>query len=191
MKALLKSFLLFSFAAALILFNSGCEDDPTDPGNGNPQELITTVILTLVNQANTNDIVTVTWKDLDGSGGNAPTIDTMFVTAGATYSGSIKFLDESKNPPEDITVEVEEEANAHQVFYTSEGGSAGRITITINDVDTNNPPLPVGLDYTFAVSAGGAASGTLNVVLSHYDGAKTSAPSDESDVDIDIEVRIQ
>jgi hypothetical protein len=188
MKTVLKSLLL---VAALIMFNSGCEEDPKSPNNENPQELITTVILTMVNQANANDTVTVTWKDLDGSGGNAPTIDTLFLTSGVTYSGSIQFLDESKNPPEDITEEVEEEKNAHQVFYELHGTVEGRIVITVNDFDTNTPPLPVGLDYTAAVSAGGAAEGHLHVVLSHYEGTKTAVPSDESDVDIEIEVRIQ
>lgn len=177
---------------SVVIILNGCEDDPSSPPpDENPQELITTITLLLVNQSDTTDIVTAEWKDIDGAGGNLPSIDTLVLSNGVTYNGSIELLDESKNPPEDITEEVKEEANTHQFFYTTEEGVAGRITITKNDFDTNNPPLPVGLDYIVEVSPGGVAEGILNVILSHYDeGPKTSEPGIESDIDIDFPVRI-
>ncbi len=50
----------------------------------------------------------------------------------------------------------------------------------------------MGLEYTVTVTAGAAASGTLNVVLSHFDAAPKDGVnrSDESDVDIDFPVNI-
>lgn len=190
MKNYLNYLLVLLFIAGFI-FYSGCESDPTSPPTDHPQELITTVILTLINQTNQDDTINVVWKDLDGEGGNPPEIDTLFLTSGVNYNGSIQLLDESKTPPEDITEEIEEEKNSHQIFYNVLGPAANRITITITDFDSNSPPLPVGLEFTFEVSAGDNTSGSLNIVLSHYDGQKTAEPSDESDIDIEFPVSIQ
>lgn len=180
------------FTLPLLLF-WGCEDDPTNPQNGNEQELITTVTLTLTENG-TSNIVTATFRDLDGDGGAAPTISTLTLKAGSAYTGRIELLDESKNPAENITAEVEEEADAHQFFYTPQGELAGRLTISITDKDGNN--LPLGLAFTAAVSAGpavtGSAANSLKIVLSHFDETPKSGtdPSDESDVDINMPVTI-
>lgn len=182
--------LIFTLPALMFW---GCEDDPTNPENGNEQELITTVTLTLTENG-TSNTVTATFRDLDGDGGAAPTIGTLTLKAGSTYTGSIELLDESKTPAEDITAEVEEEADAHQFFYTPQGDVAGRLTVTVTDKDANN--LPLGLAFTVAVSAGpavtGSAANSLNIVLSHFDEVAKNGtdPSDESDVDIDVPVTI-
>ncbi len=169
----------------------GCdEDNPAAPVDGpGEEEEITTVTLTLTNVADATDMVSATWRDLDGDGGNAPTIETLNLAAGATYSGAIELLNEEEN--ENVTEEVEEEADEHQFFFAAEGGAAGRVTITVTDRDENN--LPVGLEFTVVVSGGGAASGTLNVILYHYDEVTKDgvSPSTETDVDIDIPVQIQ
>ena len=72
----------------------------------------------------------------------------------------------------------------------SDAALASRITVTITDTDGNN--LPVGLEYTVAVSAGAAATGSINVVLGHYDDSPKDGTtrSDESDIDIDIPITI-
>mgnify|MGYP001466780693 CR=1 FL=1 len=180
------------FTLPLLMF-WGCEDDPTNPENGNEQELITTVTLSLTENG-TSNVVSATFKDLDGDGGTAPTIGMLTLNAGSTYTGKVELLDESKNPAEDITEEVKEEAEAHQFFYTPQGALDGRLTVTVTDKDSNN--LPVGLEFTVAVSAGGAVTGSatnsLNVVLSHFDNTPKNGAdrSDESDIDINIPVTI-
>ncbi|MEZ4696908.1 MAG: hypothetical protein R2832_10875 [Rhodothermales bacterium] len=62
--------------------------------------------------------------------------------------------------------------------------------MAITDTDENS--LPVGLEFTVTVSSGAAATGTLNVVLSHYDDVVKNGTtrSDESDIDIDFPVTI-
>lgn len=177
----------------VLLLWSCKEDNPTNPDNGNEQELITTVTLSLTENG-TSNVVSATFKDLDGDGGTAPTIGMLTLNAGSTYTGKVELLDESKNPAEDITEEVKEEAEAHQFFYTPQGALAGRLTVTVTDKDSNN--LPVGLEFTVAVSAGGAVTGSatnsLNVVLSHFDNTPKNGAdrSDESDIDINIPVTI-
>jgi hypothetical protein len=180
------SLLLLTFVG-IVLLNWGCsEDNPAGPGE---EELITTVILTFT-EAGTSTQVTVQWEDLDGDGGNPPVIGTLTLSAGKTYNGTIQLLNKEANPPEDVTAEVEDEAEAHQFFFTAEGGIAGRVVVTITDRDANN--LPIGLQYTVAVTAGGAVAGTLNVVLSHYDQTPKNGTdrSNETDIDIDIPVNI-
>jgi hypothetical protein len=176
--------------AAVAFITGGCsEDNPAKPKDENPQELITKVTLTLT-PAGGGAAVTVVFSDPDGDGGTAPTIGTLTLKAGTTYTGTIELLDETKDPDENITEEVEEESDVHQFFYTPEGGIVGRVTVNITDTDANN--LPVGLEYTVAVTAGAAANGTLNVVLGHYDEAPKDGTtrSDESDIDIDFPVSI-
>ena len=193
----MKSFLmnpleLFAWSATMIftLVSVGCkEDNPAAPAPANPQELITKVILTLTENGTTNT-TSATYNDPDGDGGNAPTIGTLTLKAGTTYNGVIELLDETKSPADTITAEVEEESDVHQFFYTPEGGILGRVAVSITDTDANN--LPVGLEYMVTVTAGAAANGTLNVVLSHYDASPKNGttPSDESDLDIDFPVSI-
>ncbi|MDZ7359654.1 MAG: hypothetical protein ONB46_02850 [candidate division KSB1 bacterium] len=182
-------------AAFALLAVSGCKDNPADPGEDNEQELITSVTLNLTEldaAGNpTATIVSVNFKDPDGPGGTAPTIGTLTLKAGKNYKGTIKLLDETKNPAEDIAAEIKREADAHQFFYTPKDGIVGRVTVTITDRDSRN--LPLGLEYNLAVTAGAAASGKLNVVLSHYQPASKkngTTRSDESDVDIDFPVNI-
>ncbi len=179
----IKLFLFLVLSAAIVV---GCDsDDPDDDGPGE-EELITTVTLTLTPQAGGQNVTAVA-NDPDGDGAGF-TIGDINLTANTTYTGTITFRDDVNN--EDITAEVEEEDDVHQVWYTPGGDAAGRVTVTIDDMDGNG--LPVGLDFTVVVSAGADASGTLNVVLSHYDeGPKDGVTqSDESDVDLVFPVNI-
>ena len=177
-----------TFALSLVLFTvvfAACDStEPDDEGPGE-EELITRVVLTLTGDGQT---VTATANDPDGDGTNFQ-IDTITLTAGTTYTGSIELADDING--EDITEEVDEEGDEHQFFYTVGGGAAGRVTVTITDQDDDG--LPVGLSFTVAVSAGDAASGTLRVILSHYDDDPKDGMtmSDETDVDVTFPVEIQ
>lgn len=187
----LKNLLFLSLA--LLLVYSGCNDDnPENSGDEGPgeEELITTVTLTLTDAADANNVVNVQWRDVDGPGGNDPVIGTLTLAAGKTYNGTIQLLNEQATPAENITDEVDEEHNAHQFFYTAEGDISGRVAVAITDQDDNG--LPVGLSFTVTVSAGGAASGTLNVILGHYDEVVKdgTSKSTETDVDVDLPVNV-
>lgn len=183
------SFTLARLSAMLLLlaFVACKEESPSDPGNGNDQELITKVILTLTENG-TSNVVTATFNDPDGDGGTAPTIGSLTLKAGSAYTGKIELKDESKNPAEDLTEEVKEEADAHQFFYTPQGALAGRITVTITDKDNKN--LPVGLEFAVAVSAGaavtGSAANSLNVSLSHFEGTAKNGTSRSAETDVEI-----
>lgn len=185
-----KTILTVIVLSVTALFLTGC-DHAHDHDHSHPQEVITTVTINLVNVNDSTDITSATWKDVDGEGGNPPVIDTLLVKAGKTYNGSLVLLNESVTPAEDVTKEIEKDKNEHQFFYTSLGDIANRISVTIKDFDTNNPPLPVGLKFDFQVSTGVNAVGSFRILLSHYDQVpKSTNPSPETDIDIQFPVRI-
>ncbi len=162
-----------------------------NPADAKEQEKITTVKLKLTPTTG-GAPVEATWRDLDGPGGNAPQITALNLRAGVSYNGEIEFKDESKNPPEDKTEEIEKEGDEHLISYIVGGNATGRLTITRADRDKNG--LEVGLKYRTTVSAGPATSGTLRIVLYHYTAParKTSAlaPSNEIDIDATFPVNI-
>jgi len=71
------------------------------------------------------------------------------------------------------------------------GGVSDRVDVSITDRDSNN--LPVGLTFDLVVSDGGPASGTLNVVLSHFDDQPKNGSdrSDETDVNVTFTISLQ
>lgn len=193
MKNLIKPIALLAFVSAVFTACKKDDADPAKPSDSNPQELITTVILTGYDQNapnNTNRQFTYKWEDIDGAGGNAPVIDSLLLDSGITYKVNVLLLDKTKNPIDTVSLEVAKEADEHQFFYTPNSALGTALTIERLDVDGNTPPLPVGLEVR--LSSNQRKSGLLNVKLSHYDGVpKTTSPSSESDVDIDFPVRIR
>jgi hypothetical protein len=182
----MKTTLASLFIATLLFI--GCKDETVGPID-NEQELITDVVFQLIEEAGT-DTVTASFRDADGEGGAAPTIDTLKVKAGKTYLGSLALYDKSKTPADTITNEIEEESNVHRFDFMASGDAAGRLTITTLDKDTNN--LPIGLHTRVVVTAGGAATGTLKVKLNHFGTvAKGASNSDETDIDIDFPLLVE
>jgi len=142
--------------SATALFLVSCSND--DNGPVNEEEVITTVTTTL---SGGGQVITLTSRDLDGDGPNAPVVTVSGnLVANTSYTGAVAFLNETQSPAEDITVEVEEEGVDHQVFYQL---PAGLGTITYTDLDLNGKPI--GL--TFTLTTGNAGTGSLTVTLRH------------------------
>jgi hypothetical protein len=156
----MKHFRIFSIALTALFIS--CSDDDSNAIPVNEEEVITTVTATFIPQGG-GDTVTLTSRDLDGDGPNAPVVSVSgpFIS-GKTYNSSVAFLNELTNPAQNITEEIEEEGDEHQIFYIETGGSLG--TFTYTDTDVNGKP--VGLNVSFNASAT-AASGQLRIVLVH------------------------
>lgn len=146
---------------ATILFVSCSNDDDNTPEIVNEEEVITTLTVTLT-PSGTGSPITLQTRDLDGDGPNAPVIEVSGdLIAGITYNGAITLLNETVNPPENITEEVEEENENHQFFYTI--GSGLDVTTTYGNFDSNGNPLGT----EFVLVAGAASSGALTFTLRH------------------------
>lgn len=155
----LKTMKTCSMYALLAIAMLGCSDDDT-PDVINEEEVITTVILTLTPES--GDQVVLTTQDLDGDGPDEPvTITTGSFNENTQYQGAVRFLNETETPAEEITTEVIEEADEHQVFYTVSSGL--NITTTYQDADSNGNPLGVSI----TLETGAASAGNLTVTLRH------------------------
>lgn len=178
-------------ALALLAGVSAC-DDPTGPVD-NEQELITDVTITLTPVGGGTAMVS-TIADPDGPGPLSPTAQTaaLTLTPGMTYDGMIQFFDRSDPADvEDITAEVEEEADEHRVFYTLAGLTG--VTVPDDSLDEDSMGSPLGLSFQVVVESGASGTGTIRVVLSHYDDAPKgdgSTPSDETDADVSFNVSV-
>ncbi len=160
MKTLKTFALVFSFVS---LFSSCSEDD----NKSTPvieEELITTVTAIYTPQGG-GTAVTLELKDLDGDGSGNPTITVSGAFAqNTTYNGVVTFKNESVNPPEDITLEIKELAEEHQIFY-QKTGSLNNFTYatSVDNFDANENPL--GLESVFTTTV--AATGDLKITLIH------------------------
>lgn len=172
------------------------EEDDHDHDHGPGEvELITTLKITLTPQGGGSPL-TVQFQDLDGEGGNAPVVDKIVVDRGKVYDGEIQELNELESPPEDITEEVKEEAETHQLFFDTLGGFSPA-TVAYADkesdyVTNTGADHPVGIRFTLSVPAN-AQNGQFRVSQSHYDaGPKDGVtPSDETDIEVTFEVEVR
>ena len=156
-------------ASSLCLAACGGDDDGGDGGDGgNENEVITTVTLGFAPEGG-GDAVTAAFNDPDGDGGDAPTVDPVALTDGVTYTLTVTFENRLEDPPEDITEEVADESDEHQIFYTGsavDGPASAQpeAPLTHSYADEDASGLPIGLENTIVAAAG---TGELTVTLRH------------------------
>ncbi|WP_268123295.1 hypothetical protein [Roseivirga pacifica] len=181
-----KYFLIAMLAVSIF----SCDSD--DPEPVNEEELITTLKVTFTGTGNTTGVVEAIFQDLDGEGGNDPVIQHPELMANGTYNVTVQFLNETENPAEDITEEVEEEDEEHQVFFVNTG-----VDFTYEYTDSDANQNPVGLTGT--ATTGAAGSGTLQVLLIHEPNKGGSGVSDgdptnaggETDISVTFDLTIR
>jgi hypothetical protein len=171
--------LLSVLFIATLTFTSCSEDHDDDHDHGSEEELITTVNYTLTNGS---DVVTLTFSDADGEGGNDGTYSVSGpLTSNTTYTGVIELLNETDSPAEDITEEVIAEADEHEFFYTS---SVSGLTIEKTDTDSNGNPL--GIETSLTTGSNGA--GTLTIILKHEPTKPNNGTASNAGGSTDVEV---
>jgi len=149
--------LLGVFALGTLV--SCSKDEPETPVIPNEEELITTLKWQLISVDN-QDTLNFLFRDLDGDGGNAPTIETMDLKANTSYSARVQLLNELENPAEDITEEVSAEAEDHQFFYQT---SMTGLSVSYADSDLNGNPVGILTN----LSTTDTSSGELLITLLH------------------------
>lgn len=168
--------LAILFISSLVFTSCSDNDDHDHDDDDHENELITTVTYTLTNGM---DVVTLKFDDLDGEGGAVPeyTISGP-LTANTTYTGVILLENRTESPAENITDEVEEEADEHEFFYTS------GLNIEKTDVDGNGNPL--GIETTLTTSDAGSDS--ITIILRHEPTKPNDGTADNAGGSTDIQV---
>jgi hypothetical protein len=174
-----------TIAALMSVVSPSCSKD--DNGDGNEEELITTLRVTMV-ETGAAGSSTFTFRDVDGPGGQAPTVfDSIVVNAGRNYTVTLQFLNESVSPADDITTEVLAEANDHQVFFAPTG-----VSITTLNLNKDGNGLDLGTTSTW--NTGATGTGTMRITLKHKPGTKAAGDpvsKGDTDVEVDFPVRLK
>ena len=190
---------IFKYALLAIpfLYFSCSDDDDSVPPPINEEEVITTMIVTLTPHAPAGfDTVTLTTFDSDGDGPTQPEITVSGpISSLMSYDGSIQWLNEMEEETEDVTLEILQEDEEHQVFFGIGDGLPLQVQYNDEDEDGN----PVGVYFILAPidDTGVTGSGILTVTLVHEPlkpngGDLDLALSEEGSIDIqtafDVEV---
>lgn len=161
-----------------------CEKDKEEP---NEEELITTVTLnfTEIGGPGTGTFI---FRDLDGDGGNPPTVFQDIVLApNKSYNMTVTLTNESVSPAEDITAEVVAEAGDHQFYFEPTGAN-----VTVNNLNTDPGGLPLGTSARW--TTGAASNGNVKITLKHKPGIKAAGDpvtKGETDIELNWVTRVQ
>ena len=153
--------LLLALSACSDVENEGDEHDH----HHHDHEVMTTVVLTFT--PDSGDALTFEWTEIDGD----PEIDDIVLDDDQDYTLTLEFLNELEDPIEDVTPEIRDEEDEHQVFLTGDAvdGPATNdsnnaiVKHTYGDEDANG--LPIGL--TNDIETLGTGSGDFQVTLRH------------------------
>jgi hypothetical protein len=173
-------------AASIFTFTSCKKEEVivSPPVAGN--EYMTTVKLRFENKSNPADTTWAVWRDLTPDDQNAPDTSGAIINLdkNKTYKVSVKILDETKNPSEDLTEDIRTRGNFHFFSFFTTGAISSNLTIVATDFDTNPTPFHIGLENEFTTS-GNVSTGRLEGVLRHQPNTKngTFAPGN-SDIDV-------
>jgi hypothetical protein len=196
------------------IFYAGCSsksEQAVAPTIAN--EALTSAYLKVTNQANASDTTSCRYRfHLDNSGNVTSTDSTALnLKANARYDVKVVMIDTTQKPTFIVSDEIKERQNYHLFFFqptpvasvvtgttspyipgtpTSAAGPYLNLTAARTDLDTNNPPLQVGLVAAF--TTGAASTGKLRLVLRHQPNAKngTFAPG-STDLDVNFIVNIK
>ncbi len=176
-------FYCLAFVASIMLISSCTKEDSND------EELITTLTYKLTPVGGGN-AVTLSFRDIDGDGGNAPVISASPLKANTVYNGELTILNESESPSDDITAEIKAEDKEHQFFFES-----SILKVEYTDKDANGNPL--GLLTKVSTTAPG--TGKLKVTLKHEPNKTASGVKDgkisnaggETDIEVEFNITVQ
>ena len=179
-------FLSTAIFASALIFSCSSDDDST-PEPVLEEEVITTMTITLTADGQA-DVILQT-QDLDGDGPDLPVVTVSGdLSENTMYSGSIVLLNETEDPAENITEEIEEEALEHQFFYTI--GNGLNAEADYNDADSDGNPI--GLD--FVLSTNSVSSGSITFTLRHEPTKPNMGIEDaggETDIEATFDIAIQ
>lgn len=149
-----------------------------DCDDNDAMELMNLVRLTFTPEGG-GDAVVASFEDEDGGGVGEGVSEPVVLAAGSTYSLGIEVMNSLADPTEDVTPEIRDEAEQHQVFIYGTGVSGpasnaaeALVTHTYADTETDyventvGDDLAVGLVNTIVADTAGSGV-ELRVMLRH------------------------
>ena len=139
-----------------------------DGHNENPNEVVTTLRLTF-SPLTGEESFSVSWADPELS--SLPRVEEIILQYGRTYRVELEVFNELEIPAEDITPEIRDEMDEHQVFFTGSAVEGPSTTTNPSAIiqqiyrDVDNYGYPIGLASTIVSTNTG--SGVLSIQLRH------------------------
>lgn len=193
------------FSALSLTACSKDDDDNHDdePPHEHGQEMITDVTLTFVNTNDPTDVVVARAQDPDGEGvADIEVLDAIELTMDATYVMTVEVENTLETPAEDISHEIEHEADEHQFFYAftnnafsnpTGDGNIDNASDPVNYIDFDENGNPLGLETEWVAGATVLEDGEFRIRLQHQPDEKTStsgANVGDTDIDLTFELHI-
>lgn len=174
MKRLFRPYLSIFLLGSLLVTATSCGEDEPEP-EPFPQEEIASARLVLEPEGK-GALATINYGPNNQNPG-------AILKANTTYNGVLTLFDAEGN---DITSEIAQEGDKHEVFYNPSTG----LGITVDKTDDDANGNPIGLETTLTTT--NAGTGTLTVVLKHQADKGASDPNKgETDLTMPINVTIQ
>ena len=176
---------IFKYALLAIPFlYFSCSDDDDTPSPINEEEVITTMNVYV------DGVLAMSSTDLDGDGPNEPVVTEGSLFANTTHEVRLEFLNELEDTPEDITEEIEEESDMHQVFFSTD---IPGVEFEYTNFDNQDPPLPLGTNFN--IITGDSGTGTITITLIHNPnkpntGLDSAGGEEDISVTFDVSVSI-
>jgi hypothetical protein len=178
----------------LILFIAGCANnsDPTGPSQNPvpdptplPPEFTFNRVELILDDSTTTTSQSFFWDDNYLHPDTLPRVDTVYLLQGRDYFGTIRFYRGLDTLLTDVTDVFRQRGNQLQFFYSVDTELNQKLQFWTNDLDTNLPPLNIGLNFSVRSLAVGAGEGILFINMSYYGtGVKTEEPLEEPAIEL-------
>lgn len=164
---------------SIFLFFGCTSDDDKVAIPENEEEVITTVIV-YVTDIN-NAVFEYTYEVIN----SAVMVDDINLEPNSFYKISLGFFNANEDPMENITAEIQNEAEDHLICYDASTSLSEALAITITDEDANGKKIGLSSDWNTSASA----TGEIEIKLKHQPGIKADIEPEDCDAgETDIEV---
>ena len=143
-----------------LLFACSDVEKPHDHDHDHEHEVMTTVVLTLTSASDGSES---SFSFVDLQDGSDATVDPIFLEHAVRYEVDVTIFNELEDPAEEVTPEILDEDDEHQVFFTGDVSGCSdieRYSHEYLDEDANG--LPVGLSSSVV----GLSDGTGEMIVS-------------------------
>ncbi|MEL6348504.1 MAG: hypothetical protein AAFV53_35685 [Myxococcota bacterium] len=151
---------LFALLAVGAVACDDVEGDDDGHSHSHSHGLITAVDLSFTAASDGSNVV-YRWSDAEDDG--SPEIDDIVLVDGEAYDLEVFFYNELEEPVEDVTPDILDQGDEHQIFFTGSAVESDIVDHGYEDEDSKG--LPLGLDNVMdSVVAG---NGDLTIILQH------------------------